>query len=121
MISINGKTYSGDNITINNNQVIIDGKNVTPNESQITIVVNGNLNTLKVDVVENITVNGECGNVDVVNGDVNCGNVKTGVKTVNGNIEAGYVEGGITTVNGNVKAEVIHGDCTSTNGNIRKG
>ena len=29
MININGKTYSGDNITVNNNQVIIDGKNVT--------------------------------------------------------------------------------------------
>jgi hypothetical protein len=123
MININGKSYSGNNIVVNNNQVIIDGKNVTDEHKDnkvINITVNGNLNVLDVDVAETVTVNGECGNVEVVNGNINCGNVKGGVKTVNGDVEAGYVEGGISTVNGDVEADTVHGEVKSTNGDISR-
>jgi hypothetical protein len=123
MININGKSYSGNNVVINNNQVIIDGKNVTDEHKDsktINIVVNGNLNTLDVDVAETVTVNGDAGSVEVVNGNINCGNVKGGVKTVNGDVEAGYVEGGISTVNGDVEADTVHGEVKSTNGDISR-
>ena len=122
MININGKTYSGNNIVVDNNRVIIDGKDVTDNhknEVKINITVNGDLEKLKVDVAETVTVNGNAGSVDVVNGDVKCGNVKEGVSTVNGDIEAGYIEGGASTVNGDIEAEVLHGDAKSTNGDIK--
>lgn len=118
MININGKQYSGNNITISGNKVIIDGNDVTPKEKEINITVNGNLENLNSDVCDSITVNGEVGTLDNVNGDIKCGNVKGHVTTVNGDVEAGYVEGGVSTVNGDIEAEVIHGEAKTTNGDI---
>jgi hypothetical protein len=119
MIKINGKEYKGNNVVVQNNRVIIDGEDVTPKEKEINISVEGNIETLKVDEANQITVNGEVGTLDSINGKVKCGNVKGHVATVNGDVEAGYVEGGVSTVNGDVEAEVIHGTTKTTNGDIK--
>lgn len=100
-IIINGKTYVGNDITIVNNKVIIDGVDVTPDSKQITINVEGNVESIKADVVTKITVAGNVG------GDLNCG---TGDVQVNNGVN-GYVKTGVgdVKISGNVGGNVKTG------------
>ena len=104
MITINGKSYKGNNISVSNGVVKIDGKIQHDDDSkQINISVVGNLQTLEVDSCEMIMVTGEVDSVVSYNGNVKCGNVNGWVTTTNGNIKAGDVSGDATTKNGNIK------------------
>jgi hypothetical protein len=96
-VTINGKTYQGKNIVVNNNVVTIDGKRVDaePDDKQILHVkVEGDLHNLDTDG------SASCGNVTGyvdAGGSVNCGNVGRYVDaggsvncgSVGGNIDAG--------------------------------
>jgi hypothetical protein len=103
-VIINGVTISGGrNVTIINNKVIVDGKDVTPDSKTINIVVNGNVEQLQVDNCEKVSVTGSAGTV----------------RTTNGSIEVGGdVQGNVTTTNGSVSCQNVSGDITSTNGAI---
>ena len=104
MIIINGKSYSGNNLRITNNKVYIDGVLQGDDSKVITIVVNGNINTIEADTCETITINGDCGSIETTNGDVDVTNQVTGnIKTTNGNVNCGTVLGGVKTTNGNIK------------------
>lgn len=107
-IVIGSKVYSGNNITISNNEVYIDGKKVsTDDEKNITIEVNGNVNEIKVDSCQRVTVNGDAGFVKTLSGDIDCRNVEGGVQTVSGNVSCGDIGGSVSTVSGNVKHKKI--------------
>ena len=103
-ITINGVTYSGSNIIINNNVIKIDGKDVTPKDTvQINILVEGNINQLNVDSCTYVDIEGDVGIVETVSGDINCGNVSGNVKTVSGDVRCGNIGGNVKTVSGDVK------------------
>ena len=57
-ITINGVTYTGNNIKVIQNRVIIDGKDVTPDVKEITITVTGNVNSINVDFAKEVHVKG---------------------------------------------------------------
>lgn len=103
-ININGRTYSGDNITVNNGQIIIDGENITfdKNQPQIKVIVTGNLNKLKCTTAE---INGN------VIGNVNATTLKC--KDIGGKVDANTVTcemiGGDVDAN-TVKTEFIKGN-----------
>lgn len=105
MIEINGRSFSGSNISIVGGKVIVDGKEVDglQDEKQINIVVNGDIETLQ-SGNGNVTVSGVTGSVQTVNGEIEItGSVGGSVKTVNGNVRCGEVRGSVNSVNGNIK------------------
>jgi hypothetical protein len=105
MININGKTFYGNDVTITNSQIIINGKNVTPgNDKTINIEIKGDVK-LNVDHCNNIGITGAVdGNVKTVSGNVKVGgNVKGDITTVSGDVDCGHVGGKIKTVSGNIK------------------
>jgi hypothetical protein len=104
-ITINGKTYSGENsIVVNNDQVIIDGRVVTPKGPVINISVVGPVGRLQVDACNQCRVSG---------------NVTGGIKTMSGDVTVtGTVTGSVETVSGNVEAGSIHGDVSTMSGDI---
>jgi len=103
MININGKSYSGNNVTIKNNKIYIDGVNQTPvNDKVINITVDGNISKLDVDECEQIIVHGDCSKVSTMSGDVKCGNVTGNVKTMSGDVECGNVGGDVETMSGDI-------------------
>lgn len=104
MITVNGKTYNGNNLVISGNNVIIDGKSVnTEDTKEINIVVNGDISSIDVDNCNFIEVNGNCEDVETTNGDVYVTEtVKGDVSTTNGNVNAMSIKGKVKTVNGNV-------------------
>lgn len=86
-IIINGKSYSGNNIIVNNSSVIIDGEIQESGLSGIvSIKVEGDLTSLSCNAPT--TVNGNVKGDVKVNGSLKCGNVSGNVKA-NGSISMG--------------------------------
>lgn len=103
-VSINGVNYSGRNITISGNKVYIDGVDNTPESKNISIVVNGDLESLKADNCNTIEVTGSVMALNTISGDVKVGgNVDGSVKTMSGDVLCGSVGGNISTMSGDVK------------------
>ena len=99
--TIDGKSFSGSNIQINGNKVVVDG-----------VVQNGELVG---DI--NITVDGDVGSIENTNGTVSALNVGS-VKTTNGNVTCSDVSGDVKTTNGDIKAKKINGKVTTVNGDV---
>jgi hypothetical protein len=103
-ITINGNTYSGDNITISNGKVIINGKDVTPDGKEINISVQGNVNELKVDNCNKIFITGNVKNVSTKSADVDIsGNVEGSIQTMSGDVDCGKISGSVSTMSGDIK------------------
>lgn len=108
-ISINGATFKGKNIQVRDNKVYLDGKlqPISKDTKIVNIVVNGDINSIEVDVCENIEVSGNATDIQTVNGDVKIeGQVGGNIKTVNGDVKTkGSILGGVKTVNGDIKSK----------------
>jgi hypothetical protein len=119
-ININGVTYTGNNIIVKNNKVIINGNDVTSDTKIINITVEGNLEEISADYCEKIIINGnvgivttmsgniECnkdilGNVRVTSGDIDCENIGGNVETVSGDVKCGNITGNVRTVSGDIR------------------
>ncbi|AEW47077.1 hypothetical protein BCP78_0070 [Bacillus phage BCP78] len=113
-ININGKSYSGNNIIVNNGQVIVDGvvQDGTLDE-KVTIVVESGVERITSD--ESIHIQGDVtGNVESSTS-VNCnnvtGNVKAGTSVNCNNIGGNAVSGtsiNCNNIKGNATAKVIN-------------
>jgi hypothetical protein len=115
MISINGKTYTGNNITIKNGNVIIDGKNVESKDNsdeKIVIQLEGNFNNFKCD--ESIIVKGniKADNIEVSN-NIQCDDV-VGDINAGKNVQCDDVAGDINAGN-NVTCDDVVGNVTCGN------
>ena len=107
-IIINGNSYTGNNVSIINGKIIIDGNDVTPDSKTITIDITGNLGSLKADVVNKVSITGNVdGDVQIGTGDVQIGtgDVQIG-SDVHGNIKTGV---GDIKVQGNVSGNAKTG------------
>lgn len=85
MVTINGKEYPGNNISINNGDVIIDGKKHNINTKSIHIV--GNVN--KVETTSgDITIEGDVlKKAETMSGDITVhGDIKGKVETMSGDV-----------------------------------
>ena len=103
-IRINGMTFSGSNVSISGNRVSIDGVDQTPDSKNITITVTGDLESIKADAVEKITINGMVkGNVKTMSGDVECDNIGGDVETMSGDVTAGAIAGKVKTMSGDIR------------------
>lgn len=104
MIKINGKVYTGNSISINNNRIVIDGHDLTPDTKEINISIDGDIEKIKVDLCNKILIKGNCGSLQAKNGDIEVGGDVTGsINSMNGDIDCGDVGGSIQAMNGDVK------------------
>lgn len=100
-VTIDGKTFTGRNVQINNNKVVVDG--VTQDGElvgDITVTVHGDVETLSNTNGKVNAVN--VGSVTTTNGDVTCQTVKGNVRTTNGDVKSRIVGGTVNTVNGDI-------------------
>lgn len=110
-IVINGKTYSGNSVSIVGGRVTIDGRQagVDADSSapapEVSVAVTGNLEKLHVDV-GTVRVQGNVGTVNTTTGNVTVGEGGVGgdVRTMSGDVEcAGAIKGNVSTMSGNVR------------------
>ncbi len=105
-VIINGVRISGgNNITIRNGRVIVDGADVTPSDKQINIAVQGNVTRLEVDCCDRIGIAGSAGAVSTQSGDVEVrGDITGSVNTMSGSVECGgSISGNVSTMSGSVR------------------
>ena len=106
MVTINGISYSGNNVFVSGNKIIIDGKDVTPDAKTITIQVDGNIDNLSVDVCNSISITGSVGKIKTQSGDVNIGgDVQGNVETLSGDVDAFIIHGNVKTMSGDIKTK----------------
>lgn len=102
-ITINGNTYFGNSIVVTNGKIIIDGKDATPESKEINISVQGDINELKVDVCNKVSVKGNAKHVSTKSGNIDVsGNVEGSIQTMSGDVDCGNVAGSISTMSGDV-------------------
>ena len=119
-ININGKVItSKGNISISGNKIIIDGADQTPDSKVINIQIDGDVQNLKVDYCERITISGNVGDLQTTSGDVECGNVNGDVTSTSGDIECNNVGRGVKTTSGDVKCGTVSGDVKTLSGDIK--
>lgn len=102
-VVIDGRSFTGRNITINGDKVIVDG--VT---QEGTLV--GNIT---------VTVNGDVDQLSTTSGKVYATTV-TSVKTVSGDVRCQDVHGNVQTVSGDVDCTKILGSVKTTSGDINR-
>jgi hypothetical protein len=106
MVTIGNKVFTGNNVTISDNRIIIDGKDVTnqlPDQKEYHIQIDGNIEKLECEVCQKITVNGTVKNIKTLSGDVECKDVLGSIQTMSGNIDCENINGSVSTMSGNIK------------------
>lgn len=97
-IKINETSFSGNNVIITNGRVIINGKEIKNTEKQINIVVEGDIDQLKADACDKISVVGSVKSISTQSGDVD-----GSISTMSGDVDCGMVNGSISTMFGDIK------------------
>jgi hypothetical protein len=101
-VVIDGREFSGSNIRINGNQVIVDGV-VQDGElvGPISVQVMGDVDRLDMGAGD-VAVQGAVGQVNTGSGDVECGPVTGSVRTGSGDVRCGNVGGSVQTGSGDI-------------------
>ena len=99
--TINGKTYKGNNISIIDGVIYIDGKIVDKSNASIntTIIVKitGNVDSISTDSGD-VEVTGHAGKISTGSGDVSTGNCAGAISTGSGDVDInGQVYGSVKT------------------------
>ena len=116
-ITINGKTFRCNNVSVVNGKVTVDGKEMEmPDAKNIHISIEGDVGTLNIDCGD-VQVSGDVGYLNSQQGDVKVGGDVNGTATLNmGDLECIDVSVDM----GNVKASTIHGSVKTKMGNITR-
>lgn len=102
-VSINGQVFSGRNISINGDKVIIDG--VEQKQSlagPITVIVNGDAESVETSS-GSVEVKGSAGRVKTMSGNVRCGDVSGDASTMSGGINCQAIAGNAKTMSGDIR------------------
>lgn len=105
--TINGKTYKGNNISIIDGVVYVDGKVADKSNASLntTIIVkiNGNVDSISTDSGD-VEVTGHAGKISTGSGDVSTGNCAGAISTGSGDVDInGQVYGSVKTRSGNIR------------------
>ena len=105
--TINGKTYKGNNISIIDGVIYIDGKIADKSNASLntTIIVKitGNVDSISTDSGD-VEVTGHAGKISTGSGDVSTGNCAGAISTGSGDVDInGQVYGSVKTGSGNVR------------------
>ncbi|MES2779933.1 MAG: hypothetical protein V4651_08575 [Bacteroidota bacterium] len=104
-IRINNSSFSGRSITITNNKVMIDGKEIPlEDQKEINISVTGYIDSINADSCNKIEVTGSAQSVKTMSGDVSIGtHVSGSVNTMSGDIKCGNIGGSVSTMSGDIR------------------
>lgn len=110
-ININGSSYSfsGRNISIQNNKVIVNGVDITNladiDAKEITIIIESPIDSIDVEHCHKIEVK-SCNTIKTMSGSVRCaGDIKGSVNTMSGSVRAeGSIGGSVSTMSGSIRS-----------------
>lgn len=100
-MKINGKSFFGKSIVINQSTIVIDGVTVSQNMPQIKVEIMGSCEAIST-MSGDVYVADTAGPISTQSGDVECRNVLGSVTTMSGGVECGVVSGSVSTMSGDV-------------------
>jgi len=105
IMTINNVSHVGNNIIITNGRVIIDGKEVTPeNEKIINIKIEGDVNSVNVGYCQSLSVIGNVDTLGSTSGDIEVSGSAQSISSTSGDIQVeGDVSGNVSTTSGDVQ------------------
>ncbi len=120
-ITINGKVFKGNNVSMRNGVVIIDGVEQGEDFSKeqiINVEIHGNVDELStgsgnVTTLSAKSVKTGSGNISV------SGSIEGDASTVSGDIDSDIIKGNASSMSGNIKARTIEGDTSSISGDVK--
>lgn len=117
-VVINGVSYSGNNIVVTDNSVIVDGvvENLKNNQV-VNIQIDGPVETLKVEN-GNIHVNGNVDTIDATSADVSVTGDSKSIKTLSGDVRCQNVYGNVESLSGDISCNHVHGLSMTKTGDI---
>lgn len=102
-VVIDGRDFTGNNITIRGNKVVVDGVEQSGElVGDIKIDVHGDVVSLNAGSGD-VTISGSCGPISTMSGDVHCGDVTGNIKTMSGDVTCGAVRGSVGTMSGDIR------------------
>lgn len=106
-ITVNGKTFRGNDVSIVNGRVIVDGvEQDAPGNGyssmRLSIKIEGNVELLET-ASGDVQVSGNVGQVNSSSGDVTCADVSGNVQTVSGDVRASRILGSVKSVSGDIR------------------
>jgi len=119
-VTVNGKTYTGNNIQVTDNEVIIDGKKTGIADRKVVINITGNVESITTGS-GNVSVTGDAVDIKTASGNVKVDlSVNGDISTVSGDIDVGSgVSGDIQTTTGDVDVNgPVSGKVSTLSGNI---
>jgi len=101
-ITIDGRTFKGNNVSISNGKVTVDGV-VQDGElvGEVNVTIHGD-----VEHIENASgkvVAQRAGSIHTQSGDVECGDVGGSIQTMSGDVNSGAVGGSVSTMSGDIR------------------
>lgn len=121
-IIIDNQTFYGNNVTIRNNKIIVDGVDVTnqlPDQKTYNIKIDGNVDKLDVATCNELKISGDVKDLSTASGDVYCANITGNISTQSGDVDCGGVGGSISTMSGDVTCETVAGSVKTMSGDIK--
>lgn len=103
-ISINGRTYSGNSVSVINDRVVVDGVEQDGEmlTHPISVQIIGNCESIET-TTGDVTIAGSVsGNVEAMSGDVQCSEIGGDVETMSGSVTCGDVSGRVSTMSGDI-------------------
>jgi len=117
-IVINGIKYEGNSLTIKNGKVQVDDNELVLNEKEIRINVLGDIEKLKIDHCDEVSVLGNVKELKNMSGDVKCKCVES-IESGSGNINCRDISGDVKTGSGDVNAKSINGKVKTGSGDVK--
>lgn len=101
-VVIDGRTFIGRSIVINEDRVIIDGIEQSGSlVGPVNIIVSGHVELID-GTFGSVTVQGSCESVKTMSGDVKCGDVYGPVSTLSGDVDCSVILGHVKTMSGDI-------------------
>lgn len=117
-IIINGIKYEGDGLIIKNGKVSVDNKELVLHEKEIHINVLGDIEKLRIDHCEDISIMGNVKELKNGSGKVKCDDVQI-LESSSGNIDCRQIFGDVKTGSGDVRAKSINGKVKTGSGDVK--
>lgn len=116
----NGVSYSGKNISINNQRIIIDGVEINDESKVINIEIKGDVNSVNVTHCNSFKITGNTGNVQSSSGDITIEGGANDVTSSSGDIEINSsVSGNVKSSSGDIQIKgTVGGDVSSKSGDV---
>lgn len=102
-VTIDGKAFTGRNVSIVGNKVVVDGiEQEGELVGPVSVTVNGNAESVE-SGSGRVEVAGTVGRIKTMSGDVHCANVTGDVGTMSGDVTCGSIGGSVKTMSGDIR------------------